>query len=84
MRPAAAVTTLVSGSSWLAATRSLTSSSSRSKWSPRVRSSTETTSTSLRSWLTICAITASLPVVTSVRRDTVGSSVGATDSDSML
>ena len=29
-------------------------------------------------------ITASVPVVTSVSRETVGSSVGATDSDSML
>jgi hypothetical protein len=45
---------------------------------------TATTSTSFWSWLTIWWITASLPVVTSVSRETVGRSVGATDSDSML
>jgi hypothetical protein len=39
---------------------------------------------SLSDWLTICWITASVPLVTSVSRDTVGSSVGATLSDSML
>ena len=39
---------------------------------------------SLCSWLTICWMTASDPVVTMVMRDTVASSVGATDSDSML
>ncbi len=43
-----------------------------------------TTSTSLSNWFEICWITASLPVVTSVRRETAGSSVGATLSDSML
>jgi hypothetical protein len=62
----------------------LISSSSRSKCSSRVTSSTSTTSTSLSSWLEICRITASLPVVTSVRRDTLGSSVGATLKLSML
>jgi hypothetical protein len=34
--------------------------------------------------LTICWITASVPLVTKVRRETLGSSVGATLSDSML
>src|SRR5450631_2425131 len=47
-------------------------------------SSTPTTSTSLRSWALICAMTASDPMVTSVTRETVGSFVGATESDSML
>ena len=47
-------------------------------------SSTLTTSISLLSWLTICWITPSEPLVTSVMRDTVGSSVAATESDSML
>ena len=47
-------------------------------------SSTATTSTSFSSWALICAITESEPMVTRVRRDTVGSLVGATDSDSML
>src|SRR3984957_3469196 len=47
-------------------------------------SSTATTSTSFRSWALICAITASEPMVTSVTRETIGSLVGATDSDSML
>ena len=62
----------------------LINSSSRSKCSSRVTSSTSTTSTSLSSWFEICWMTASLPVVTTVRRETVGSSVGATLSDSML
>ena len=47
-------------------------------------SSTLTTSISFLQLIAICEITASEPLVTSVRRDTVGSSVGATDSDSML
>ena len=47
-------------------------------------SSTATTSTSFCSWALICAITESEPTVTSVIRETVGSLVGATDSDSML
>ena len=69
---------------WVALALTLTSSSSRSKCSSRVTSSTSTTSTSFSSWLEICWMTASLPVVTSVRRETVGSSVGATLRDSML
>ena len=44
-------------------------------------SSMRTTSMSLLSWLVICRITASEPLVTSVSRETVASSVGATDSD---
>src|ERR1035438_7887219 len=55
--------------------RSLISTSSRSICSPRVMSSTLTTSMSFLSWLAICRMTASEPLVTSVRRETVGSSV---------
>ena len=84
IRPAASVTSAVSASSCAAETRSFSSSSSRSKCSPRVRSSTCTMSINLRRWLMICVMTASVPVVTSVRRDTVGSSVGATDRELML
>ena len=47
-------------------------------------SSTATTSTSFESCALICAMTASEPLVTSVTRETVGSLVGATESDSML
>ena len=47
-------------------------------------SSTDTTSTSFKSCALIWLMTASEPVVTSVTRDTVGSVVGATESDSML
>ena len=68
----------------LPAARTLTSISSRSMWLPSVRSMTLTTSTSLFSCLVICSITSSEPLVTIVIRDIVGSSVGATVSDSML
>ncbi len=47
-------------------------------------SSTDTTSTSFRSWALIWLMTASEPLVTRVTRDTVGSVVGATERDSML
>jgi len=66
------------------ATLSFSNTSSRSRCSPSVMSSTRTTSISLCRWFTICWMTASDPVVTSVIRETVGSSVGATHSDSML
>jgi hypothetical protein len=51
---------------------------------PSVRSTTFTTSTSLFSCFVICSTTSSEPTVTMVMRDIVGSSVGATVSDSML
>ena len=68
----------------LPAARTFTSISSRSMCSPSDRSTTLTTSTSLLSCLVICSMTSSEPVVTMVMRDSVGSSVGATVSDSML
>src|SRR6185436_11075525 len=64
--------------------RTLTSISSRSIWSPSDRSTTLTTSMSLLSCLVICSMTSSEPEVTTVMRDSDGSSVGATVRDSML
>ncbi len=58
--------------------------SSRSMWSTPVMSAMLTTSTSLPSCWLIWWMTSSDPTVTSVRRETVSSSVGATLRLSML
>ena len=61
-----------------------TSSSSRSRKSPSVRSTTFTTSISRFKCFVTCSMTAGSPRVVSVTRDRVSSSVGATESVSML
>ena len=58
--------------------------SSRSECAASDRSTTFTTSTSLFSCLVICSSTSSDPRVRMVMRESDGSSVGATVSDSML
>src|SRR5262249_6739521 len=60
----------------LPAARTFTSISSRSMWLPSVRSTTLTISTSLFNCLVICSITSSDPAVTTVMRESVGSSGG--------
>ena len=62
----------------------LTSTSSRSTVSTPVKSMTLMTETSLLSCLRICSMIWSSPLVTTVIRETAGSMVSATDSDSML
>src|SRR4030042_1387981 len=62
----------------------LISTSSRSTLSVSVRSITLMTEMSLLSLLRVCSIVWSWPEVTIVMRETVGSSVSATVSDSML
>src|SRR6266481_793728 len=62
----------------------LMSTSSRSTCSVSLKSDTRMIETSLFSCFVICSTTASSPVVTSVMRDTVESSVSATERLSML
>ena len=84
MRPRKMSDTRLSSSRLAPSARSFTIISSRSMCGPSVMSISLTTSISLFSCLVICSMTSSVPVVTMVMRDSEGSSVGATVSDSML
>ena len=74
----------VGRSAILETARTLININSRSMCGDSNKSTTLTTSTSLFSCLVICSITSPEPDVTMVMRDSDGSSVGATVSDSML
>ena len=84
MRPRKMSATRLTSSRAPPATRTLTSMISRSTCASPVMSRSLTTSMSLFNCFVICSMISSEPEVTRVILDAVSSSVGATDSDSML